>query len=132
MSGTVSTNEPKVEIIKVVPRRHWTAEQKISMVEESMQPGNTVSITARKYGVFPNLLYRWRRQMSDGGKTAITADGDVVSMADYKALQKKVHQLERILGRKTMEVEILKEAVRIGREKKLISRKPLIGIEGFQ
>ena len=49
-----------------------------------------------------------------------------------KALQKKVHQLERILGRKTMEVEILKEAVRIGREKKLISRKPLIGIEGFQ
>ncbi len=132
MSGTVSTNEAKVEIIKVVPRRHWTAEQKISMVEESMQPGNTVSITARKYGVFPNLLYRWRRQMSDGGKTAITADGDVVSMADYKALQKKVHQLERILGRKTMEVEILKEAVRIGREKKLISRKPLIGIEGFQ
>ena len=104
MSGTVSTNEAKVEIIKVVPRRHWTAEQKISMVEESMQPGNTVSITARKYGVFPNLLYRWRRQMSDGGKTAITADGDVVSMADYKALQKKVHQLERILGRKTMEV----------------------------
>ena len=83
MSGTVSTNEAKVEIIKVVPRRHWTAEQKISMVEESMQPGNTVSITARKYGVFPNLLYRWRRQMSDGGKTAITADGDVVSMADY-------------------------------------------------
>ena len=70
--------------------------------------------------------------MSDGGKTAITADDDVVSMADYKALQKKVHQLERILGRKTMEVEILKEAVRIGREKKLISRKPLIGIEGFQ
>lgn len=132
MSGTVSTNEAKVEIIKVVPRRHWTAEQKISMVEESMQPGNTVSITARKYGVFPNLLYRWRRQMSEGGKTAITADGDVVSMADYKALQKKVHQLERILGRKTMEVEILKEAVRIGREKKLISRKPLIGIEGFQ
>ena len=61
--------------------------------------------------------------MSDGGKTAITADGDVVSMADYKALQKKVHQLERILGRKTMEVD---------REKKLISRKPLIGIEGFQ
>jgi transposase len=33
---------------------------------------------------------------------------------------------------KTEEVEVLKEAVRIGREKKLISRKPLVGIEDFE
>ena len=132
MSGTNHEQEAKVEIIKVVPRRRWTVEQKIFMVEESMQPGNSVSITARKYGVFPNLLYRWRRQMSDGGKTAVAADNEVVSMSDYKALQKKVRQLERVLGHKTLEVEILKEAVRIGREKKLISPKPLSGIEDFQ
>jgi transposase len=30
-----------------------------------------------------------------------------------------------------MKVEILKEAVRIGREKKLISRAPLSGLEDF-
>ena len=70
--------------------------------------------------------------MSDGGKTAVSADTEVVSLADYKALQKKVRQLERVLGHKTLEVEILKEAVRIGREKKLISPKPLHGIEDFQ
>ena len=38
MSGTGSRNEVRMEIIKVVPRRRRTAEQKISMIEESMQP----------------------------------------------------------------------------------------------
>ncbi len=70
--------------------------------------------------------------MTDGGETAITADDQVVSMAEFRALQKKVQQLEKVLGRKTLENEILKEAVRIGREKKLVSRKPLQGIEDFQ
>jgi transposase len=32
--------------------------------------------------------------------------------------------LERFLGKKTMEVEILKDAIEIAREKKLISRVP--------
>jgi transposase len=37
----------------------------------------------------------------------------------------RVRELERVLGRKTMEVEILKEAIAIAREKKLLLRKPL-------
>ncbi|EGW52576.1 hypothetical protein HMPREF1022_00549, partial [Desulfovibrio sp. 6_1_46AFAA] len=59
--------------------------------------------------------------MSEGGKTAIEANDEVVSVAEVKALKKRIRQLERVLGNKTLEVEILKEAVRIGREKKLIS-----------
>ena len=39
--------------------------------------------------------------------------------------KKRVRELERLLGKKTMEVEILKEAIEIAREKKLISRTPL-------
>lgn len=63
--------------------------------------------------------------MSDGGKVAIQADDQVVSAAETKALKKRIRDLERLLGRKTMEVEILKEAIDIAREKKLISRSPL-------
>jgi transposase len=47
-------------------------------------------------------------------------------------MQNRTKSLERTLGRKTEEVEILKEAVRIAREKKLISQKPLLGVEGFE
>ena len=35
------------------------------------------------------------------------------------------------LGRQTMQVDILKEAVKIAREKKLISQEPLQGVDGF-
>ena len=97
-----------------------------------MAPGQSVSLVARTYGVALNLLYRWRKQMSEGGKTAIEANDEVVSVAEVKALKKRIRQLERVLGNKTLEVEILKEAVRIGREKKLISRLPLSGVEDFQ
>jgi transposase len=47
-------------------------------------------------------------------------------------MEKRVRELERALGRATLDVEILKEAVRIGRKKKLISLQPLEGIEDFQ
>ena len=52
-----------------------------------MAPGQSVSLVARTYGVAPNLLYRWRKQMSEGGKTAIEANDEVVSVAEVKALR---------------------------------------------
>ena len=52
-----------------------------------MAPGQSVSLVARTYGVAPNLLYRWRKQMSEGGKTAIEANDEVVSVAEVQALK---------------------------------------------
>ncbi|RAJ94850.1 hypothetical protein B0I24_1131 [Aliidiomarina maris] len=68
--------------------------------------------------------------MQDGGMSAIQSGDEVVSAADHKALQKKVKQLEQLLGRKTMETEILKEALEIAHSKKLISRMPLLPPDG--
>jgi transposase len=62
--------------------------------------------------------------MMAGGKEAVRADEEVVGRSEVLALQKKVRELERILGKKTMENEILREAVKIAHEKKLISRLP--------
>ena len=51
-----------VEVITSVERRrYWSAAQKQAMVEEAEEPGNTVSMVARKYGVHPNQLFRWRK-----------------------------------------------------------------------
>jgi transposase len=56
----------------------------------------------------------------------------VVPESRVRELEQKIQRLERILGQKTVDIEILKEAIRIGREKKLISRQPLLGVEGFE
>jgi transposase len=113
-----SANEyPAVELVSSVQRRRWTLDEKLRIVEESSLPGMSVSYVARKHGIAPSLLFRWRKLMSEGGRTAVKANDQVVSKAEAKAMKKRIRELERLLGRKTMEVEILKEAVEIAREK---------------
>ena len=58
----------RVEVIPGTARcRHWPAAEKLRVVEESLAPGASVSEVARRNGVAPNLLFRWRRLMSEGG-----------------------------------------------------------------
>ncbi|MDK2957449.1 MAG: transposase [Desulfovibrionales bacterium] len=121
-----SANEaPTVEVVTEIQRRRWSIDEKLRMVEESDLPGMTVSYVARKNGVAPSLLFRWRKLMKKGGKVAVQAGDDVVSVAEARVLKKRIRDLERLLGKKTMEVEILKDALELAREKKLISRSAL-------
>lgn len=50
----------------------------------------------------------------------------MASASENRALKKRVRELELLLGKKTQEVEILKEGIKIAREKKLISRTSLL------
>ncbi len=116
----------RVEVITSVSRRRrWTAEEKRAMVEEAESPGMSVSRVARKYGIHPNQLFRWRRLLYEGALCPVEAGEQVVPASEVKALRARIRELERLLGRKTMEVEILKEAISVAREKKLLLRKPL-------
>lgn len=49
--------------------------------------------------------------MSQGTPTAAGAGEEVVPASDYRAFESQVHELQRLLGKKTMENEILREAV---------------------
>ena len=62
--------------------------------------------------------------MTEGGKEAVRVDDEVVASAEVRALEKRVRELERVLGKKTLENEILREALKIAQEKKLISHVP--------
>ncbi len=113
-----------------VRRRRWTTEQKLTIIEHSFEPGETVSSAARRHGVAPNLLYRWRRLLSEGGAAAVDSDEPVVGNSEVKKLEDRVRELERMLGRKTMEVEILREALSKADSKKRISRPILLPKDG--
>jgi len=116
-----------VEVITTVQRRRrWTAQEKKRIVEEAEQPGMSISFVARQYGIHPNQLFSWRKLAHEGAFTAVRAGEEVVPLSELKELRLQVRELQRLLGKKTMEVEILKDAVRIAREKKLISRVPLL------
>lgn len=70
--------------------------------------------------------------MEEGGIQGIRSEEEVVPKSQVKELERRVQQLERMLGKKTLENEILREAVKLAREKKLISRQPLPGVEGME
>src|SRR5215831_9455700 len=111
---TVSMSNPadRVEIITSVQRRRrWAAAEKVRMVEETFEPGMTVSLVARRHGVAPNQLFTWRRLVVEGALTAAGSGEQVVPASDYRALQSQVRELQRLLGKKTLEAEILKEAL---------------------
>ena len=56
--------------------------------------------------------------MLEGGSVAVTNDDDVTSNRVVREMDARIRELERQLGRKTMEVEILKEALDKARPKK--------------
>jgi transposase len=125
----MDTKTPDVEVIenpRAGRRRRFSADEKRAFLEEVDRPGNSVSSVARKHGLSPSLLFRWRRLAEEGSMSSLGADEGVVGESEVKQLKARVRELERQLGRKTLEVEILKDAIEIAREKKLLSRSPLL------
>jgi transposase len=108
-------------------RRRWSAAEKLRIVEETLDERESISVVARRNGVAPTLLYRWRRLMLEGGSVAVTGDDDVTSNRAVRQMEDRIRELERQLGRKTLEVEILKEALEKSRAKKptLLAQSPL-------
>lgn len=83
-----------------------------------MYDGESISAVAPRNGVAPNLLYRWRKLILEGGSIAVAEDDSVTTSKTVRRMKSHIRKLERQLGRKTMEVEILKEALDKSRSKK--------------
>ncbi|TPQ44531.1 IS3 family transposase [Burkholderia ubonensis] len=96
-------------------RRRRTAQEKIAIVQETLEPGASVSAVARRHGVNANQVFGWRKQYQEGSLAAVKAGETVVPASELAAA---IKELQRLLGKKTLEVEILKEAVEWGRSLK--------------
>lgn len=110
------------------PRKHLSPQQKLALIRESYEPGKQVAEVARMHNVGVSSLLKWRKQAIEGSLLSVKNDDKLVPASEVKALKKQVRELERLLGKKTAQVEILTEAIELAREKKFISRQPLPGI----
>jgi transposase len=115
----------RVEVITSVQRRRrWSAEEKAAIVQETWAPGMSVSLVARRHGIAPNQLFTWRRLYASGALSAVGAGEEVVAASEYRAVQHQVRELQRLLGKKTLENEILREALDLSQPKKRLLRAP--------
>ncbi|UUR14269.1 IS3-like element IS2 family transposase [Shigella flexneri] len=118
--------EQIIDVLGPEKRRRRTTQEKIAIVQQSFEPGMTVSLVARQHGVAASQLFLWRKQYQEGSLTAVAAGEQVVPASELAAAMKQIKELQRLLGKKTMENELLKEAVEYGRAKKVDSARALI------
>ncbi|EHW6761380.1 TPA: IS3 family transposase [Escherichia coli] len=115
-----------IDVLGPEKRRRRTTQEKIAIVQQSFEPGMTVSLVARQHGVAASQLFLWRKQYQEGSLTAVVAGEQVVPASELAAAMKQIKELQRLLGKKTMENELIKEAVEYGRGKKVDSARALI------
>ncbi len=86
-------------------KRRWAAEQKLALLQE-WKNGVPLEELCRKYAVNAAQVYRWKRSLEQGLKES----GEMVPKSQVLGLQKRIEELERALGRKALEVDVLKKA----------------------
>jgi transposase len=91
-------------------RRRFSAEFKREQLGRVDRKEVTFAELSRELGIDQSVLRRWQHLIEGGSRTAVAADGEVVAASELRLAQQRIRELERALGRKTMEVEILQAA----------------------
>ncbi len=47
-------------------RRRWSVEDKLRIVAETHERGTRITDVAARHGVYPSLVFSWRRQVREG------------------------------------------------------------------
>lgn len=85
-------------------RRHFTSELKAETVLQVLTGAKSSAEVCREYGLGASLLSSWKTVFLE--QAAVVFQGDELRSAE----QTRIAELERLVGRQTLELEILKKA----------------------
>jgi transposase len=72
----------RIEVLTGTPRRRrWSTEEKAAIVAASLAEGAVARQVALRYGVHPNQLYAWRRELAADGSNNSNQDAGFVPVA---------------------------------------------------
>jgi putative transposase len=86
-------------------RRRFSAEYKFGVALEAAKGQETISELASKYGLHPNQISQWKRQLLESGADVFNRHGDKAAQAE-SAEQSELYEQ---IGRLKMELEWLKK-----------------------
>lgn len=95
--------------MKIKSRKTYTTAFKEAAVQQSLNSPDTVNATAVKLGLHPNLLTKWRGQLTSSkhSKKPIPNKGPDKSITE---LEREIRELRNKLERAELENDILKKA----------------------
>lgn len=91
-------------------RKSWSVEQKLTIVLAALSDRQSVAEIARQHGVNENQIYRWKDQFLESGRQGL--NGSKAQTADQR-LEAENEQLKKLLGEKTLELDIVKKLSRL-------------------
>jgi transposase-like protein len=94
-------------------RKRYTAEEKIQILREVLEEGKSLSSVAEKYGVHPNNIFNWRKQLLEGGAQLFQIKRSDISTkaGERKAavLEDKLRQKDAVIAELAEELLALKK-----------------------
>jgi len=94
-------------------RKRYTAEEKVKILRELLEEGKQISQVAEKYGLSPNNIFKWRKQLFEEGlqvfqikRTDISGKAEERKIA---ALEEKVKQKDEVIAELAEELLALKK-----------------------
>jgi len=84
--------------------RKFTAKQKAEIVLAGLRGEVSIKEVCRQHEIAETLYYTWREKLLEGGEATLAGKDE---RQGERELRKKIGELERALGRKTYELEIL-------------------------
>ncbi|HLY45478.1 MAG TPA: transposase [Stellaceae bacterium] len=96
---------------RVERRRRFSVEQKLAVLSEAMAPGANLSAVARRHGLLPAQVYKWRR-LADLGVIGVPGASDLPSFVAVEI----AHDLRSLPG-PAVETTAVAEAPRRRRRK---------------
>src|SRR5262245_10076449 len=105
-------------------RRIFSAEFKRTQVQRILTGEKTLAELSRELDIRSTVIRNWKRHYEAGATTAVAANEDVVPASQLREAYQRIRELERALGRKTMEVEILQAAQELVKNRRRCAEAP--------
>ncbi len=91
-------------------RRIFSVEFKRETANRVTSGEKTLAELSRELEVAPAVLRNWMRLVERGGTTAVATGEEVVPISRVRELEQQVKQLQRLVGKQAMTIEILEAA----------------------
>jgi transposase-like protein len=94
-------------------RKRYTAEEKVKILREVLEDGKQISEVAEKYGLSPNNIFKWRKQLFEESlQTFQIKRADISGKAEERkvtALEDRIKQKDEIIAELAEELLALKK-----------------------
>ncbi len=84
-----------------------SGEERLALVLESLRNEQSTADLCRQHGISQTTFYKWRDKFLEGGRNALLRNGS--SSTPSETAQGRIQELERVIGRQTVEIQILKK-----------------------